>query len=92
MKKRYLFIILLNLALTGATIFTQSLADTIQLQGVEIQGARVLNKNTVVIDKDIMNNSSLPDVGTILRNVAGVNGIKKGGSSIDPVVRGFRFS
>ncbi|MBK7214936.1 MAG: TonB-dependent receptor [Bacteroidales bacterium] len=35
---------------------------------------------------------SLPDIGTLLRNVAGVNGIRKGGASIDPVIRGYRFS
>ncbi|MBU0487696.1 MAG: TonB-dependent receptor [Bacteroidetes bacterium] len=42
------------------------------------------------IQPAFIHSTSIPDIGQLLRFSANVGGIRKGGSGIDPVVRGFR--
>ena len=39
-----------------------------------------------------LHESGANDVGDFLRGSANINGVKKGGTNIDPVIRGFKFS
>lgn len=91
MRSRKYFFIVISL-IFSRTGFAQQPADTINLGEVVIQGATIDKNNKVILNYTSINRMSLPDVGTILRNVAGVNGIRKGGASVDPVIRGYRFS
>lgn len=91
MKLQSSFLIIV-LVLSSIVAIAQQPVDTINLEGVEIQGARINKDNKVVIEKSTMERMALPDIGSILRNVAGISGIRKGGASIDPVIRGYRFS
>lgn len=70
----------------------QEKMDTIQLKTIEIFGAKVIEGNKTVLQKTDIDNASLCDIGTALRNINGMSGIRKGGASIDPVIRGYRFS
>lgn len=81
------FMIFMMIPVAG---ISQQPADTIHLNSVEIVGTPL--QVLVKIDKKSIDQLPVPDVGMMLRDVPGVNGIKKGGSSIDPVIRGFRFS
>lgn len=87
---RIKYILLLIITLAQVVGFSQQATDTIQLKSVEIIGTP--SSPAINIDKKSVDLIPLPDVGTILREVPGINGVKKGGSSIDPVIRGFRFS
>jgi iron complex outermembrane recepter protein len=89
-RTKYLIVIITLLFCEAG--FTQQPVDTINLGEIVVQGAKINKENTVILDKTSIDRMSLPDIGTILRNVAGVNGIRKGGASLDPVIRGFRFS
>jgi len=64
--------------------------DTVSLKEVEIIG--ISSTPSKIISKGIIDQAPLPDVGDLLRTIPGISGIKKGGSAIDPVIRGFRFS
>lgn len=44
------------------------------------------------INKAELHTSNSRDVGEYLRSIPNISGIRKGGSAIDPVVRGFKFS
>jgi iron complex outermembrane receptor protein len=44
------------------------------------------------VSKELMQSVQTRDVGDYLRSIPNVAGIRKGGGSIDPVVRGFKFS
>ncbi len=46
---------------------------------------------TKILKQQIEDNPSR-DIGEILRGSNNINGIRKGGSAVDPVVRGFKFS
>ncbi|HPT01036.1 MAG TPA: TonB-dependent receptor [Bacteroidales bacterium] len=90
MQRKALLIVALGLAITPFSGFGQQISDTINLKGVEIVGSGIPNKTS--LSKVNLDRAAIPDVGVLLRSVPGVNGIKKGGSSIDPVIRGFRSS
>jgi len=47
-------------------------------------------KNTVL--REEIEQKAVRDIGDYLRTIPNVSGIRKGGTNIDPVVRGFRFS
>ena len=46
---------------------------------------------TKVLEQQLEDNA-VRDIGEILRGSNNINGIRKGGSAVDPVVRGFKFS
>jgi len=72
----------------------QDLADTISLGAVEIRDsvARRMPFVSTQVSKEIMQSAPTRDVGDYLRSIPNVGGIRKGGGSVDPVVRGFKFS
>jgi iron complex outermembrane recepter protein len=93
MKKKYLLSLACFL-LFAAGIRAQHLSDTIVLGGVEITDTLVKRVPFVSarVTKELMQAAPTRDVGDYLRSIPNVGGIRKGGGSIDPVVRGFKFS
>ncbi|MBK7031101.1 MAG: hypothetical protein IPH45_18700 [Bacteroidales bacterium] len=87
--RKIIFWILAFLFILTSGIDAQILNDTINLEGIEIHGAN--ERNRISITKEAMDNTGIPDAGIMLRNIPGLSGIKKGGASIDPMIRGFRF-
>lgn len=66
----------------------------IDIEGVEVQ-EEIIEKLPYVKERILskrISESMACDIGSFLRNVPNVSGIRKGGSSIDPVVRGYKFS
>ena len=80
--------------LISAGIRAQHLSDTIVLGGVEITDTLVKRIPFVStqVSKELMQSVQTRDVGDYLRSIPNVAGIRKGGGSVDPVVRGFKFS
>ncbi|MDD5569755.1 MAG: TonB-dependent receptor [Bacteroidales bacterium] len=82
-------IISIILSFIPICIFSQSIKDTVNLNQVEIK-----DKNVSFIKNEIKNeelkNIAIRDMGDYLRSVPNVSGVRKGGTSIDPIVRGFR--
>lgn len=93
MNHKYLLSIAFSL-FVSAGIRAQHLGDTIVLGGVEITDTLIKRKPFVStqVSKEIMQSAPTRDVGDYLRSIPNVAGIRKGGGSIDPVVRGFKFS
>ncbi len=71
-------------------VYAQAVTDTINLSSVEIVGS--ISPVRFAIKKSAVDLAPLPDIGVLLRSSPGVSGIRKGGSAVDPVIRGFRFS
>ena len=69
----------------------QKLNDTVKLKGVEIISVLPV-AYMHSISSNAINQSPLADIGSLLRTLPSVSGIRKGGSGIDPVLRGLRFS
>jgi iron complex outermembrane receptor protein len=90
-KKLYLFI---SCILLAAGLRAQQLSDTIVLGGVVITDTIIKTTPFVstLVSKEIIQSVSTRDVGDYLRSIPNVAGIRKGGGSIDPVIRGFKFS
>lgn len=80
--------------LITAGIRAQHLNDTIVLGGVEITDTLTKRTHfvTAQVSKELMQSLPTRDVGDFLRSIPNVAGIRKGGASVDPVVRGFKFS
>ncbi len=83
----------LMLLLIAMYVKGQKNIDTVmRLNQVEIVDSSVIRipqlKNMEKVD---MENSSVSDVGEALRSLPNVHGIRKGGTNIDPVVRGYKF-
>jgi iron complex outermembrane receptor protein len=93
MKKRYFAIITCFLMIIPG-VKAQITNDTIKLGTVEITDSLVKRKSFIVteISADNLKSESTRDIGDYLRSVPNVSGIRKGGSTIDPVIRGFKFS
>ncbi len=75
-------------------IKAQEVTDTINLGTVEIRDSLIIRTPFISaqVSKEQMQSTSSRDVGDYLRSIPNVSGIRKGGGSIDPVVRGFKFS
>lgn len=72
--------------------YSQKLKDTVKLKEVEIQDkANLPYQRNLITNKQIEQNAAR-DIGDYLKNVPNVSVIKKGGTSVDPVVRGFKYS
>lgn len=83
---------LIFLQLTAKGVFAQIGRDTLMLQEVEIIGANKKGFPEILIKSPRIEFSPVRDIGDFLRNEPNVAGIRKGGVSIDPVVRGFKYS
>jgi iron complex outermembrane recepter protein len=72
----------------------QSLPDTIiTLKGIEIREKAIQSiQPLTIIESDLMERTSVVDMGEILRSQPNISGIRRGGYAVDPVVRGFRYS
>ena len=64
------------------------------LSEVEIMGINRKDQSyrTEFVDLTQLQSSNLQDIGSLLRTVPNVNGVKKGAMGIDPVIRGFKYS
>ncbi len=64
------------------------------LKEVEILGDINNTKMTRIeqIYPESLKSTNLVDVGSLLRNIGNVSGIRKGATGIDPVVRGFKYA
>ena len=72
----------------------QQLDTAILLREFEIIGEKPLNEPFPIMRLEIRSTEeiSLRDAGDFLRSVPNINGIRKGGVALDPVIRGFKFS
>ncbi len=68
------------------------------LEGIEVKGLYddTFSMKLPYIRSEIYQNqiiqTSITDIGTYIRSIPNVAGIRKGGSTVDPVVRGFKYS
>ncbi len=85
-----LFLLVTNLSFA----YSQITKDTIKLTPVVILDNSVIKKSYLksAILKVQIQNEEIRDVGDFLRILPNVSGVRKGGVSVDPVVRGFKFS
>jgi len=92
--KKLCFILLAFLMLPDSGIRAQASNDTIRLGTVEITDSLIKRKFFIAseISAKTLQSESTRDIGDYLRSVPNVSGIRKGGSAIDPVIRGFKFS
>ncbi|MFA6923128.1 MAG: TonB-dependent receptor [Bacteroidales bacterium] len=82
-------LISIYLLLIQFSVFSQFPKDTVKLNEVEIKDQNIsFIKNEIKSEE--LKNIAIHDMGDYLRSVPNVSGVKKGGTSIDPVVRGFR--
>ncbi len=75
--------------------FSQQLPDTlIDLRTVDIIDSNEEGRTYRIDHIDNVSIERLParDIGGMMRNIPNVNGIRKGGGVLDPVVRGFKYS
>jgi iron complex outermembrane receptor protein len=85
----YLIFLVFGVVTSGSA---QNTHDTVRLKEVVIMGTSPsYNINSVILKSDL---EQLPirDIGDYLRAIPNVSGVRKGGTGIDPVMRGFRFS
>ena len=93
-RTRLLLLILASLAV-GTMYSQEQRPDTlVNLEAIEIVGHESQPEAFTVDKLNRMQLDVLPvkDVGTAMRNIPNVNGIRKGGAVLDPVVRGFKYS
>lgn len=93
MKTNHIFLILTILMFSNLSQ-SQNLSDTIRLKIVEVSDTAIKRKAYIkaILPSQIIKSSSTRDVGDYLRSVPNVGGIRKGGGSIDPVIRGYKYS
>jgi iron complex outermembrane recepter protein len=92
MKKLALLVI--SMIFFSLVLNAQITKDTIKLLTIEVKDS-ILKKVPFVaikIQKKQFDGEATRDVGELLRSIPNVSGIRKGGASIDPVIRGFKFS
>ncbi|MFU8842191.1 MAG: TonB-dependent receptor domain-containing protein [Bacteroidales bacterium] len=75
------------------------LPAVIDLEGITVEESRIIPDMIselpyilVKISRDQIYETSVRDVGDLLRSSLNISGIRKGGANIDPVVRGFKSS
>ncbi len=85
MKKKYLIILFL-----ANFFFIKAQDTTLFLPEIDVVGNRIYNLQTIygLRPQNFPNLQS--DIGAMLRNMPNTCGIRRGGSAIDPVYRGFR--
>lgn len=83
---------LLLFQLTAFDVFAQMNQDTLMLQEVEIIGVNKKGFREILIRAPRIEYAPVRDIGDFLRQEPNVAGIRKGGVSIDPVVRGFKYN
>ena len=76
------------------TSYSQEIKDTIKLKSIEIIENTLKKQSFVInnISKIQIQSANIRDVGDFLRTVPNVSGVRKGGTAVDPVIRGFKYS
>ncbi len=95
MRKEISLAIIFAVLLTSALMAQEQAPDTlVSLKAVEIIGVEVTEQAYTISDVNRLQIEVLPskDVGSLMRHIPNVNGIRKGGAVLDPVVRGFKYS
>jgi len=92
MKNKFSGFFILNLFLV-LNVFGQHGNDTIKLKTIEVTDTSVKKVPflRLEIKKSQLQTGAISDVGDFLRSIPNVAGVRKGGASIDPVIRGFKF-
>lgn len=75
-------------------LFSQQIDDTVKLKAVSVKDSLVKKLPFVAteIGKLQLQSITSHDVGEMLRSVPNVSCLRKGGASLDPVIRGFKFA
>ena len=58
---------------------------------IEVRGDASISHAKIKLSQTLIEEDATRDIGDYLRTVPNISGIRKGGSNIDPVVRGFKF-
>ncbi|MCF8298381.1 MAG: TonB-dependent receptor, partial [Saprospiraceae bacterium] len=70
------------------------ISEIFQLDPIEIRQSRMTKipyiQNEVL--RAELDQAGIKDIGEYMRTIPNVSGVRKGGSAVDPVVRGFKFS
>ena len=75
--------------------FAQEMNETVLLDTIVIEGLAIDEVTYIpstYIDRQQLRSSYTYDLGEYLRSIPNVSGIRKGGASLDPVVRGYKYS
>jgi iron complex outermembrane receptor protein len=93
MKNKLSAFFILNLFVV-LNVFGQHETDTIKLKTIEVSDTSIKKVPFLAIEikKAQLQTGAVSDVGDFLRSIPNVAGVRKGGASIDPVIRGFKFS
>ena len=86
---------LLLLIVLYTNVIGQDAEDTVMLETVVISDKFLDEYSFNVtnhIERSELEKSEVRDVGEFLRSIPNVSGIRRGGSAIDPVVRGYKYS
>jgi iron complex outermembrane recepter protein len=95
MSKIFLLTVFMFVGLMQYSQAQMEMEDTILLEPITISDKmikRVSYIATNYIDRAELQSTSIRDVGEFLRRIPNVSGIRRGGSAIDPVVRGYKYS
>ncbi len=87
MKRIYFIILFLIFA---NIFFTKAQDTTLYLPEIDVVGDRIFNLQTINGLRPQYFPNIQSDIGTMLKSMPNTSGIRRGGSSIDPVYRGFR--
>ncbi len=76
------------------SVDAQDIEDTVELPTIVIRGKipEKLPYITSMTSPELLQFTATRDVGEFLRSIPNVSGIRKGGSCVDPVVRGYKYS
>jgi len=94
LKKDLLLFVLFFIYLIPSGLAQQE-EETVMLDSIVIQDKKINEVSYIAsnyISKKELQNNYTRDVGDYLRSIPNVSGIRRGGASIDPVVRGYKYS
>lgn len=94
MKKIAFIFTLLSIYLINS-VFAQQVVRTDTLASIIIKDKnieKVTYLSSTYIDRQQLRSSYTYDVGEYLKSIPNISGIRKGGASLDPVVRGYKYS
>ncbi len=95
MRKNLVFLVILGALTLGSAYAQEHKPDTVvSLQSVEIIDSQITEQAYPINDvkRDEIDVLPARDVGMLMRTIPNVNGVRKGGAVLDPVVRGFKYS
>ncbi len=97
--KRYLIFLISAWTFSSLHIFGQhqpsgsdSITHFLTIPGIEISGQKSLPYMEHKLGSIEIQQAPVRDIGDYLRTVPNLSGVRKGGTGIDPVLRGFRYS